>query len=181
LSQNNLDKRARGSGEHQVGGGLVGEPDSAHASNPPDANGTLSGLRAAADTGDEQSFLAALGTVEWAEMIAVDFLLATRLALKAGAYLAARMISARGLERYPEDSELQKFARALAPPRVISAAVPPDPAVAANQEWLRAHGAEHSGKWVAVKNGELLGSADSLKQLVEQVGDTNGVLLTAAR
>jgi hypothetical protein len=101
--------------------------------------------------------------------------------LEAGAYLAARRIAALGTDRYPGDLELEKYARALAPPRVISGALPPDGSVAANQQWLRAHTGEYSGKWVAVKNGQLLGAADSLQQLVEQVGNVDGVLLAAAR
>ena len=35
-------------------------------------------------------------------------------------------------------------------------------------EWLRVHGAEYRGKWVALVGGRLVGVGDSLKQALEQ-------------
>lgn len=116
----------------------------------------------------------------WRNRPPADFVRAVHLALKAGAYLAACRISAEGAKHHPEDSEVQKQARVLAPPTVISGRIPPDPARKANRRWLEAHGNEYRGQWVAVRDGELLGAAKSPEELVEQVGDTKDVMLTRA-
>lgn len=139
-------------------------------------------MESAAETGDERAFLDALKEVSWQGRPATDFIRAVHLALEAGAHLAARKLSAEGAEFHPNDSELQKYARVLAPPKVISTDVPPNPSQGTNLEWLKAHGEQYRGKWVAVKDGQLLGSADSLKELTAQVGDTKGkgILVTTA-
>jgi hypothetical protein len=141
----------------------------------------MASIEAAADAGDENAFLVAAKSVEWSERTATEFLCATRLAPKAGAHLAARQISALGLERHPTNPQIQKFAYALAAPRTIGRALPPDPTVEANQKWLTEHAGEYTGKWVAVKNGRFLGAAASLRHLADQLDNIDGVLLTVAR
>jgi hypothetical protein len=167
--------------QYQTDRGLPKRLEQTPATDIRETEEAMAGLEAAAAAGDEAAFLAAVKSVEWAERTTAEFLCATRLALKAGAHLAARQISALGLERYPTNPEVQKFAHALAPPRVIGGSLPRDPDIEANQRWLRAHAGEYTGKWVAIKNGQLLGAADSLKHLVDQLGNINGVLITAAR
>jgi hypothetical protein len=137
-------------------------------------------LEDAARAGDRRAFLEALKEVEWQDWSPKDFAHAVRLGLEAGEHLAARRISEEGVSRYPDDSELQKYAHVLSPPKVISKHVPPDPARIANREWLKAHSGEYRGQWVAVRNGELLGVATSLRELVRQVGSTEDTLLTRA-
>jgi transcriptional regulator with XRE-family HTH domain len=39
-----------------------------------------------------------------------------------------------------------------------------------SQQWLKEHGSEYKGQWVAVHNGMLLGVAPTLKQLHKQIG-----------
>jgi hypothetical protein len=48
-----------------------------------------------------------------------------------------------------------------------------------NNQWLRDHRQEYSGQWVALKNGKLLASANSAKELLHQVNATEDTLLTA--
>lgn len=138
-------------------------------------------LEEAAKAGDQHAFQASLEEIEWRNCPPEDFVRATQLALEIGAHLTARQISAEGAKRYPEDPEILKYARVLAPPKVVSKNVPPDPARRANREWLKAHGGEYRGQWVAIRNGELLGVAESLRKLTEEVVDSKeGVLLTRA-
>ncbi len=141
----------------------------------------MSRLEDAANARDEHAFLEALEEVEWRGRPPADFTRAAKRALKAGAYKAAYQISVQGAEYHPDNQEVQKYARVLAPPKVVSRDMPPDPARKANREWLKAHSGEYSGQWVAVRNGDLLGATKSLKELTEQVGDTEGVLLTRAQ
>jgi hypothetical protein len=52
-------------------------------------------------------------------------------------------------------------------------------AILENNQWLRDHRQEYSGQWVALKNGKLLASANSAKELLHQVNATEDTLLTA--
>ncbi len=135
-------------------------------------------LESAAKLGDERAFLAAQKMIDWQRRQPEDFISAVQLALSAGAYLAARRLSAKGAERYPNHAELQKYARILAPPKVTRSNRPPDPTLRANRDWLMTHSDSFQGQWVALRNGKLLGSATSLEALVAQIGDTKGILLT---
>ncbi|HYM01080.1 MAG TPA: hypothetical protein VEZ90_19130, partial [Blastocatellia bacterium] len=118
-------------------------------------------LEAAADEGDPAAFAASLALVDSDILTAEGFMRIMRLALKAGAYLDARQVSVDALKRYPDDDEVKKFARVLAPPRIVASNPRPDPGIRANREWLKAHASEYSGQWVALRAGELLGAARS--------------------
>lgn len=135
---------------------------------------------AAAATGDERAFLAAKDAVEWEVRPAADFIRAIELALAAGAHLTARDLAAQGVTRHPENTRLQRLARVLAPPRVLHNDAPPQSGLRANRDWLVAHGNQYRGRWVALRQGQLLGVADSLTALKKLVGDTTNVLMTKA-
>jgi hypothetical protein len=92
--------------------------------------------------------------------------------------MAARHLAMRGAHRYPHHDELQKYARILAPPRIIARNLPPDSSIQANQNWLSAQGAQYRGSWVALLNGTLLSAADSLADLIRQYGVKKEVLYT---
>src|ERR1043165_6789755 len=139
-------------------------------------------LEAAAKTGNETAFLDALKEYELKNKPATDFIRIIKLALEAGAHLAARRLSDEGAKLHPKSGELQKYARVLAPPQINSAEVPANPKRGANLEWLRAHSKEHKGKWVALKDGNLIETADSQKELIAKIGSTKGtgILVTQA-
>src|ERR1041384_7550169 len=90
-------------------------------------------LESAAESGNELDFLAALKELDLDSKTAADFVKVIRLARKAGAYLAAREISIEGLHRFPDNLDIQKRAKALAPPKVISRNLPPEPTLEANR------------------------------------------------
>jgi hypothetical protein len=138
-------------------------------------------LEAASKTGDETAFLDALTEYELKNKSATDFIRIIKLALEAGAHLAARRLSAEGAEFHPENVELQKYARVLAPPRINSAEVPANPKRGANLEWLRIYSEKYKGKWVALRDGELLETADSQKELVAKIGSTKGTGILVIR
>lgn len=155
------------------------EPERANTGLPHRGTGytSIAALESAASDGDSARFLASLAHMAWEKLSAEDFIHIIKLALKAGAHIEARQISERALQQYPDDRDVKKFARVLAPPRVISSNLPPDPGVSANHDWLKDHGSEYSGQWVALRSGDFLGAAGSVKELVALVGDTKGVLL----
>lgn len=138
----------------------------------------LAALRAAAAAGDERAFLLAEAQISWQRRPAADFLQAIQFALSAGAHRSARKLAAQSAIRYPKHTELQKYARVLAPPRVTVSPLPPDPGLKANRDWLMDHGDEYRGQWVALRSGQLLAVAASLKELTEEIDESDGMLLT---
>ncbi len=137
-------------------------------------------LETAAQRGDEDDFLAVIDAIERKDFSPQDYARLIRLALSAGAHLKARKLAQEAAGRFPEDEELEKTARILAPPQVASAKLPPSPAVRDNHNWLKTFGGEYRGLWVALKDGALLGSAQTLQQLIAQVGNPKdrGILVT---
>ena len=135
-------------------------------------------LEEVAEAEEEAALLSIGKAVDWSERSAEDFVLGIKLALKAGVFLLARELASEGAKRHPEHEELQKSARVLAPPKVIRSDLPPAPSVKANREWLKAHAKNYRGRWVALRNGELVRVANSFDELLEQVDDTQGILLT---
>ncbi|HKV39788.1 MAG TPA: hypothetical protein VJX67_11295 [Blastocatellia bacterium] len=130
--------------------------------------------------GDAAGFADRLADLSFDDLSREDFIRLIRTALKAGAHMDARRLSEWAARRYPDDPEVEKYAWVLSPPRIISSSLPPDSGVEANQAWLEVHAGEYPGQWVALRAGELLGVAPSVKELAAIVGDTKGVLLTAA-
>lgn len=138
----------------------------------------LAFLEEVAEAEDEAAFLFIGKAIDWSGRTAEEFVRGIKLALKAGALLFARELSSEGVKRYPDHRELQKSARVLAQPKVIRSDLPPVPSVKANREWLKEHAKDYRGRWIALRNGELKEDANSFDELVEKVGDTQGILLT---
>lgn len=137
-------------------------------------------LEDAAEAGDDSAFVIALRELEGEDLSAEEFVHFIKLALEAGAHLTARELSSRGANRYPSDSELQKYARVLAPPKFLGLSPATGTGIAANQEWMKLHGKEYLGQWVAILDGQFLGASSSLEELAGNVGDRKHVLFTVA-
>lgn len=135
-------------------------------------------LEIAAEVGDETAFVRAASEIDWSQRPAADFARAVRLALAAGAHLLARNLAAQGAKLHPDHLELRKMARVLAPPRVVRTDIPSLPSLQANHAWLRAHGGEYRGRWVALQDGMLLATAATARQLRAYLESTDGVLIT---
>jgi hypothetical protein len=119
--------------------------------------------------------------MNWATRPAEDFVQAVKLALKIGALQIARELASTGSKHFPEDEELKKAARILAPAKVQVVKGAPNTSWSANRAWLQQHWNAYLGRWVALKNGELLAVADTLDDLIDQVGEVRGkdILVTA--
>lgn len=129
---------------------------------------------------DVSPFVAAYEQMDWGERPAADFVYGVRLALKVGAHIIARKLALEGVERFPEDAELKKMARILGPPKVAVSNRPAEPGIGDNMAWLTAHWEEYKGKWVALRDGQVLATADSFEGVIEQVGPVKntGILVT---
>lgn len=131
-------------------------------------------LEAAAHDGNETEFIAAAKTIDWEDCTAEEYIKAVKLALSAAAYLKARLLATDGAKRYNDDAELQKYAHVLAPPKVLPNHTLADPTIRKNRDWLMEHGDEYPGQWVALRGGEFLGAAPTLKELIQKIGDPRG-------
>lgn len=147
------------------------------------AEEAMARLEAAAEAStpyDVAPFVRAYEAIDWEEQTADDFARAVRLALWVGAHLVARNLALEGARYYPQHIELKKMAHILAPPKATVSKGPPDPWVKGNMIWLKAHWDEYKGQWVALRGGQLLATADSFDEIIEQVGEVRntGILVT---
>src|SRR5690349_3649957 len=69
----------------------------------------LTRLEQAARAGSESAFVKALQTTNWKDRSPDEFTKGIRLALQAGAHLAAREISEKALNLYPSNAEIQRL------------------------------------------------------------------------
>lgn len=47
-----------------------------------------------------------------------------------------------------------------------------------NQQWIKTHRQEYKGRWVALRDGELLADSNSVDELIKQVNSSKNTLLT---
>lgn len=135
-------------------------------------------LEKAVEAGDERAFIETVREIEWGTLQARDIVRAVKLAIKVGLPRAARYILTEGERTFPENDELQKYTRLLASATVLPRPEQDVPDQGSNIAWLKAHGVRYRGKWLALKDGQLLGVEVTLKELVRKIGDTTGVMLT---
>ena len=128
-------------------------------------------LQIAVDSKDETTFIRIYQAIAWEQRSAEDILIAIDLALAVGAYLAARKLAMKGIQKYPNHRELKKMSTLLAPPKITVSKRKPDPGIRANRDWLKNNRAEYTGSWVALRNGKLLHSAHSADQLIAEIGE----------
>ena len=96
-------------------------------------------------------------------------------------FRSSQQLSIEAVKHYPDREDIQKSADILAPATVTSVKRPIDRGWQKSREWVSQQRRDRNylNQWVAVKDGELLATGNSMDDLVEQIGDTNGVLLTA--
>jgi len=138
------------------------------------ASPALTAFETALETGD---FVVGESAVS-EEKSAEDLVRAIQSALAEGAYLYARELSAEGARRYPEHVLLGKYARVLAPPRVIRKEIAKKTDLRLNRDWIMQNGDAYRGKWIALRNGELRGAADSLRALFDGLNGDKDVFVT---
>lgn len=91
--------------------------------------------------------------------------------IERGDWKGAWKIATEGLQYYPEDALLKKYAYVLAPSKVTTVNAGGHPEVRANREWMQKHRQQYRGHWVALKNGQLLAFGKDHDDVIEQVGD----------
>ncbi len=74
---------------------------------------------------------------------------------------------------------LDKWRTLLAKPKVVKKTAGPDQDVEANHRWIHHHSNNYRGKWVALKNGKIVGnntSSVNLRAELQQTSSLDGVL-----
>lgn len=137
-------------------------------------DGYLGVLEAAiqAEQGEVVSLL--LNSLAWENLPADSLSRVIRLSLIAGQHAQARRLAQKAIQRFPNHPDLQKLARVLGPARVVKTNLPPDPTIALNLDWIKKHGENYRGKWVALKAGKFVASADNYRLLVDIIGNPQG-------
>lgn len=98
--------------------------------------------------------------------------------LKAGRVTEARQLVSLLLKASPSP-QLEQWARVIAPPIVRSGGPAAGSGIEGTYAWLRQHAGEYAGKWVALREGVLLGadvSRVALHRRLEQSGELEGAL-----
>ena len=108
-----------------------------------------------------------------------DFIHAIQTALENSDRETAQQLSNQAVKHYPKHEELLKYAHILAPPKVTVDKHPSNRDTEVNQNWVQQNRIQYRGQWVALRNGQLLTSANSIHELIEQLSDKQGVFLTA--
>jgi len=123
----------------------------------------------------------ALITLDMTNKTPEEYIQAMRTALSTGDFSVAQRLSTEAVKHYPDNQDIKKSADILAPATVTSVKRPIDRGWQKSREWVSQQRRDRNylNQWVAVKDGELLATGSSIDDLVEQIGDTNGVLLTA--
>jgi putative addiction module CopG family antidote len=99
-------------------------------------------------------------------------------ALATGKPGLARKLALDGAKQYPDYEELRKYARVLAPPTVTQVGQIQTPSIRASRQWLRAHGQDYIGQWVAVRDGKLLYASPSFDELSAHVDEAENTFIT---
>jgi len=89
-------------------------------------------------------------------------------AVEHGDFRLARDLVARALMSRPDDPDLRRWERVVAP-AVVRISTIRGVDRGRDLEWLRAHASEYSGRWVAVDGGALLAEAPSLAEVLDRV------------
>ncbi len=133
----------------------------------------LSSLESAAQAQDERTYYSLLEKIDWEQRPAGDYVRAIRSALLIGAFITARSLSMEGMEQHPDDEIIKGYAAWFAPAkaRIVERSKASSEQFTADRDWLREHSDSYRGRWVALRSGELLGVADSPKQLIEQIDE----------
>ena len=136
-------------------------------------------LEEAASLGDIDTFKELVQVISRAAYPAKKLLRAADLALSLNLISIAVEIVSVGKRHFPDNVPIQKLGRALSPPRIHKTPAIPRPGLALSQAWVHENASRYRGQWIAVRAGELVGSATRLKDLVEIVNqDRSNTLVT---
>lgn len=96
-----------------------------------------------------------------------------RLLIEADLVAGARKLLAEALEKGHPGEDLSYWREVLAPAKMIGPVKEKDPDRASEFEWLKAHGTEYQGEWVALCEDRLLAHSRDLEEVLSRVKGMN--------
>jgi hypothetical protein len=126
----------------------------------------------AAEAGEDRHALIALAEqVDWRRH-PEELIRAIQASLFLDMVLLARELADEGRRVFPNDKRLEQWAIVLAPPKIVGTRPASGDAIGLEEshKWFQNNSAKYKGQWVAVRRGELLGVAPTLKALYDQIG-----------
>jgi len=140
----------------------------------------LSELEEAAESRNYRAFEYLARSSDYSAYDSFTLRQALDLALMLDMVTLARELAQKGLCLFPQEKAFQQAAVVLAPPQILGTHPAKPTSLPASQEWLKNNATQYKGKWVAVSDGKLLGTATSLKELQKQttnLGQTPGTII----
>lgn len=131
-----------------------------------------------AEVGNVELFDQMIPKIDWRIRDAEHYVQAIQLALSCGAHWSAKWLIGEGIQKFPSHDILKKMAYVLLPKKALRVNKSPDPSLQLNREWFDKYRHQYYEKWVAIKDGNLLGSAQTLRELKELVPDYHEATVT---
>ena len=125
----------------------------------------LEDLETSARIRDRGQFIRIAEGIDWSAHPADELLRAIDLALSMELADLAIRLAQQGKPLFPDHERVQQAAIVLAPPTVRTSHIPPAKGLDVSAAWLRVNASQYRGKWVAVREGQLVGAAQSLQEL----------------
>lgn len=135
-------------------------------------------LEEGARAGDHRRFIALVKATDWSTRTPEELLKAISLAFSPELATLTMELAQLGGWLFPDHEQVQRGAQVLAPPVVRAVRPPRARGLRASMLWLREHASEYRGQWVAVREGQLLGAAESLEELMPLVGEGEDAIST---
>lgn len=129
-------------------------------------------LEESARAGNREEFAALVDEIDWAARSPDDLTRAIDLALYQEMASLAIDLAQLGGRLFPDHERLQRAAQVLAPPVTSVSHAPRIKGLRESMAWFDEHAGarQYHGQWIAVRGGKLVGSAQSLDELMSAVG-----------
>jgi hypothetical protein len=130
----------------------------------------IADLQTAVENRDPRLFAQLASAMNWWNRPPDELIRAIDLALGMDMIPLARELTDQGKRRFSDEKRFQRLAAVLSPPVILGPRQSQPMDLAASQQWLTKHASEYRNQWVAVKGGNLLGTALTLKELHGKIG-----------
>ncbi len=135
-------------------------------------------LEESARVGDGRTFVKLVKATDWSTRTPEELLNAIDLALYQEMAALAIELAQLGGRLFPDHERVQRAAKVLAPPVARVVRLPRARGLDASMDWFDEHASRYRGQWVAVREGKLLGAAESLEELMPLIGEGEDAVST---
>ncbi len=127
-------------------------------------------LKESAYRRDSQRFATLVKKIDWSTYLPGELANAIDMALSLELASLAIELAQQGVRLFPTHKRIQYAAQILATPVVRTMDATRAKNLGASRIWLHKHAAQYRSQWIAVRDGKLLGTAKTLKELKTSIG-----------